>query len=106
ERLREVRLRVEERRRELEKAILQLDRLGIQAETAEARAGLLGVRRSLGADGEEAADIVSSMEEGLKTISTTPVRTVLDPLRRAVRDLCTAPGKPAKLSVIGAGGLL
>jgi two-component system chemotaxis sensor kinase CheA len=102
ERLREVRLRVEERRRELEKAVLQLDRLGIQAETAEARAVLLGVRRSLGADGEEAADIVSSMEEGLKTISTTPVRTVLDPLRRAVRDLCKATGKQARLSVVGA----
>ena len=102
ERLREVRLRVEERRRELERAVLQLDRLGIQAETAEARAVLLAVRRSLGADGEEAADIVSSMEEGLKTISTTPVRTVLDPLRRAVRDLCKATGKQAKLSVVGA----
>jgi two-component system chemotaxis sensor kinase CheA len=102
ERLREVRLRVEERRREVEKAVLQLDRLGIQAETAEARALLLGVRRALGADGEEAADIVSSMEEGLKTISTTPVRTVIDPLRRAVRDLCKATGKQAKLSVVGA----
>ena len=102
ERLREVRLRVEERRRELEKAILQLDRLGIQAETAEARALLLGVRRSLGADGEEAADIVVSMEEGLKAISTMPVRTVLDPLRRAVRDLCKATGKQAKLAVVGA----
>ena len=102
ERLREVRLRVEERRRELEKAILQLDRLGIQAETAEARALLLGVRRSLGADGEEAADIVASMEEGLKAISTVPVRTVLDPLRRAVRDLCKATGKQARLAVVGA----
>src|SRR3989475_12232574 len=102
ERLREVRLRVEERRRELEKAILQLDRLGIQAETAEARALLPGVRRSLGADGEEAADIVASMEEGLKAISTVPVRTVLDPLRRAVRDLCKATGKQARLAVVGA----
>src|SRR5207248_6705320 len=37
ERLREVRLRLDERRRDLEKAVLQLDRLGIQAETAEAR---------------------------------------------------------------------
>jgi two-component system, chemotaxis family, sensor kinase CheA len=102
ERLREVRLRLDERRRELEKAVLQLDRLGIQAETAEARAVLLGVRRALGGDGEEAADIVASMEDGLKAISTMPVRTVLDPLRRAVRDLCKATGKQAKLSVIGA----
>ncbi|OLD46715.1 MAG: hybrid sensor histidine kinase/response regulator, partial [Chloroflexi bacterium 13_1_40CM_2_68_14] len=78
------------------------DRLGIQAETAEARALLLGVRRSLGADGEEAADIVASMEEGLKAISTVPVRTVLDPLRRAVRDLCKATGKQARLAVVGA----
>ena len=97
-----MRLRLDERRRDLEKAVLQLDRLGIQAETAEARAVLLGVRRALGGDGEEAADIVASMEDGLKAISTMPVRTVIDPLRRAVRDLCKATGKQAKLSVVGA----
>ena len=101
ERLREVRLRMEERRRELERAVHQLDRMGIQAETAEARALLLGVRSSLGNDGEEAADIVVSMEEGLKAISTMPVRTVIEPLRRAVRDLCKATGKQARLSVAG-----
>ncbi len=100
-RLREVRLRIEERRRELDRAVHQLDRLGIQAETAEARAVLLGVRRSLGADGEEAADIVASMEDGLKAISTMPVRTVIEPLRRAVRDLCKATGKQARLAVVG-----
>jgi two-component system, chemotaxis family, sensor kinase CheA len=102
ERLREVRLRIDERRRELEKALQQLDRLGIQAETAEARAVLLGLRRALGSDGEEAADIVVSMEDGLKAISTMPVRTVLEPLRRAVRDICKATGKLARLSVVGA----
>ncbi len=102
ERLREVRLRIEERRREIDKALQQLDRLGIQAETAEARSVLLGVRRALGADGEEAADIVASMEDGLKTISTMPVRTVIEPLRRAVRDICKATGKQAKLAVVGA----
>ena len=102
ERLREVRLRIEERRREIDKAVQQLDRLGIQAETAEARAVLLGVRRSLGADGEEAADIVLSIEDGLKAISTMPVRNVIEPLRRAVRDICMATGKQAKLSVVGA----
>jgi chemotaxis protein histidine kinase CheA len=102
ERLREVRLRLEERRRELDKAVHQLDRLGIQAETAEARAVLLAVRRFLGADGEEAADIVVSMEDGLKVISTMPVRTVIEPLRRAIRDLCKATGKEARLSVAGA----
>jgi chemotaxis protein histidine kinase CheA len=101
ERLREVRLRLEERRRELDRAVHQLDRLGIQGETAEARAVLLGVRRSLGSDGEEAADIVASMEDGLKAISTMPVRTVIEPLRRAVRDLCKATRKEARLSVAG-----
>jgi two-component system, chemotaxis family, sensor kinase CheA len=102
ERLREVRLRLEERRREIDKAVQQLDRLGIQMETAEARSVLLGVRRALGADGEEAADIVASMEDGLKTISTMPVRTAIEPLHRAVRDICKATGKRAKLAVVGA----
>jgi len=102
ERLREVRLRLEERRREIDKALQQLDRLGIQAETAEARSVLLGVRRALGADGEEAADIVASMEDGLKTISTMPVRTAIEPLHRAVRDICKATGKRARLAVVGA----
>jgi two-component system, chemotaxis family, sensor kinase CheA len=102
ERLRELRLRVEERRRDLEKALAQLSRMGMQAETAEARALLMGVSRALGADGEEAADIVTSMEEGLKSITTVPVRTVLEPLRRAVRDLCKQTGKQVRLSVVGA----
>jgi chemotaxis protein histidine kinase CheA len=102
ERLREVRLRIDERRREIERALQQLDRLGIQAETAEARSQLMGVRRALGSDGEEAADIVASMEDGLKAISTMPVRTVIEPLHRAVRDLCKANGKQVRLSVVGA----
>ncbi len=102
ERLREVRLRLEERRRELAKVVQHLDRLGMQAETAEARGGLLGAHTALSADGEEAADIVASMEDGLKAISTMPVRNVIEPLRRAVRDLCKGTGKQAKLSVVGA----
>src|SRR5437763_11213829 len=71
-------------------------------ETADTRAALLNVRRALGADSEEAADIVSTMEDGLKAISTMPVRTVIEPLRRAVRDLTKATGKLARLSVVGA----
>src|SRR5205814_8620508 len=79
ERLREVRLRLEERRRELERALSQLARLGILAQTAEVRALLMGVQRALHADGEEAGDIVASMEDELKVICTLPVRTVLEP---------------------------
>src|SRR5262249_44303315 len=96
ERLREVRLRIDERRRELDRAAQHL------GSAADARVALTNLRRALGADGEEAADIVSAMEEGLKAISTMPVRTVIEPLRRAGRDLCKATGKMARLSVVGA----
>ncbi|HYV68364.1 MAG TPA: response regulator [Myxococcales bacterium] len=101
ERLREVRLRLEERRRELERALAQLAKLGILAQTAEVRALLMGVQRALHADGEEAGDIVASMEDELKAICTLPVRTVLEPLRRSVRDLCKQSGKQARLSIVG-----
>src|SRR5438105_12229631 len=101
ERLREVRLRLEERRRELERGISQLARLGILAQTAEVRALLMGVQRALSADGDEAGDIVASMEDELKAICTLPVRTVLEPLRRSVRDLCKQSGKLARLSIVG-----
>jgi len=101
ERLREVRLRLEERRRELERGLSQLARLGILAQTAEVRALLMGIQRALSADGEEAGDIVASMEDELKAICTLPVRTVLEPLRRSVRDLCKQSGKLARLSIVG-----
>ncbi|HWE24432.1 MAG TPA: response regulator, partial [Myxococcales bacterium] len=101
ERLREIRLRVEERRRDVARAIQQLAKLGMLAETAESRALLMGVQRALSADGEEAGDIVASMEEQLKAICTLPLRTVLEPLRRSVRDLCKESGKQARLSVVG-----
>jgi len=105
ERFREVRLRLDERRRDLDRTLAQLAHQGgftATAETAETRAMLLGLRRALGSDSEEAADIVATMEDGLKAISTMPVRTVLEPLRRAVRDLCQATGKLVRLSVVGA----
>lgn len=101
ERLREVRLRLDDRRRELEIALASVQRIAAQAQTAEAR-GLVGsVVRALGEDGDEAADVVSSLEEGLKSISTLPLRTVLDPLQRTVRDLSRRSGKEARLSVVG-----
>jgi chemotaxis protein histidine kinase CheA len=103
ERLRELRLRLDERRRETEKGVGQLSRLGIFTEAAETRALLMGVSRAVALDGEEASDIIASMEEGLKAISTLPVSTVLEPLRRSLRDLCKHAGKEAHLSVIGDG---
>ena len=59
------------------------------------------VQRGLSADIEEASDIVASLEDGLKAISTQPMRTILEPLRRAVRDLCRQSDKDVALSVVG-----
>ncbi|WP_141621522.1 response regulator [Myxococcus sp. AB036A] len=102
ERLREVRLRVEERGRELERVAVLLAKQGLLAETAEARTALSGTARSLRTDGEETSDIVDALEDGLKAITTRPVRTILDPLQRMVRDLSRQLGKEARLSVVGA----
>ena len=94
ERLREVRLRLEERQRELERGLQKLGSGGV-------RAALGSVSRGVTSDIEETSDIVASLEDGLKAISTQPLRTILDPLRRAVRDLCRQSGKGATFSVIG-----
>jgi two-component system, chemotaxis family, sensor kinase CheA len=102
ERLREVRLRVEERSRELERVSSLLAKQGLLAETAEARTLLSGTGRSLRTDGEETSDIVDALEDGLKAITTRPTRTILDPLQRMVRDLSRQLGKEARLSVVGA----
>ncbi|NTX53703.1 response regulator [Myxococcus sp. CA039A] len=101
ERLREVRLRVEERGRELDRVVTVLAKQGLLAETAEARTLLSGTSRSLRTDGEETSDIVDALEDGLKAITTRPVRTILDPLQRMVRDLSRQLGKEARLSVVG-----
>ncbi|MFL5348886.1 MAG: response regulator [Hyalangium sp.] len=102
ERLREVRLRQEERSRELERVVALLARQGLLAETAEARTLLAGVGRAMRSDGEETSDIVDALEDGLKAITTRPVRTILEPLQRMVRDLSRNLGKEARLSVVGA----
>jgi chemotaxis protein histidine kinase CheA len=102
ERLREVRLRMEERSRELDRVVTLLAKQGLLAETAEARTLLSGVGRAMRSDGEETADIVDALEEGLKAITTRPVRTILEPLQRMVRDLSRQLGKEARLSVVGA----
>lgn len=101
ERLREVRLRLDERRRDLERVVQALTKVGLLSQTAEARAALLAVTQGLGADSEESGAIVDALEEGLKAVSTLPLSTVLEPLHRAVRDLCRSLGKRAHLSVVG-----
>jgi len=61
ERLREVRLRLDERRREIDRAPAQLSMPALAPTTFEVRAVLIAARRALGADAEEAADVVASM---------------------------------------------
>ncbi len=101
ERMREVRLRLDERRRELERAVHALTQAGLLSQTAEVRAQLLGISHGLSADSEESGAVVQALEEGLKAVSTLPLSTVLEPLHRAVRDLCRALGKRARLSIVG-----
>ena len=109
ERLRELRLRLDDRRRDLENTV---NLIGAERESsgpgasprthsADLRAAMGSVIRALRDDGQEAEDVVATLEEGLKSISTLPLRTVLDPLQRTVRDLCRRSRKEARLSVVG-----
>jgi chemotaxis protein histidine kinase CheA len=101
ERLRELRLRLDEQKREVERHVRALDRAH-RADPAEMRAQLVAVSRALGVDSAEASDIVDGLEQELKAIATLPLHTVLDPLQRAVRDLCRQLGKEARLALVGA----
>jgi two-component system chemotaxis sensor kinase CheA len=102
ERLREFRMRLEDRLRDLSKAVDLLSARELLAPTARARAVLSAVSAGVRSDGHEASDIVDSLEEGLKSITTRPVRTILEPLQRMVRDLSRQLGKQARLAVVGA----
>jgi chemotaxis protein histidine kinase CheA len=102
ERMREMRLRMAERRRILDSTIAQVTKLAAIPETASVYTQLVAVRRALQTDGEELGEMVDSLEGGIKGICTLPVRTIVEPLHRAVRDLCRMTGKEAGLSVVGA----
>jgi two-component system chemotaxis sensor kinase CheA len=102
ERLREFRMRLEDRLRDIGKVVELLSARELVAPTARARATLASVTAGVRSDGHEASDIVDSLEEGLKSITTRPVRTILEPLQRMVRDLSRQLGKSSRLSVVGA----
>jgi chemotaxis protein histidine kinase CheA len=57
-------------------------------------------------DGQETFEVIAALENGVKQICTLPVRTVLDPLHRAVRDLCRATSRRARLSIVGGDAVL
>lgn len=101
DRLREVRLRLDERKHEVDRCIAALGKIAGVSESADARAALKSISRALGTDGNEAAAIVETLEDGVKAICTLPIRTVLDPMERTVRSLARSLGKEARLSVVG-----
>ena len=101
ERLRELRLRLIERQRRLDEVATTLAKYK-DSVPADLLTALQRLDKALGVDGEEAADIVTSLEEGVKAICTLPIRTILEPLQRTVRDLGRQFGKQVKFSVVGA----
>lgn len=101
ERLREVRLRLEERHRELRHLMGELSHPTLQTVAAEISAGLNNTDHALELDCAETGDVVDTLEDHLRAICTLPLDTVVAPLQRLVRDLCRQLGKHARLSVVG-----
>jgi chemotaxis protein histidine kinase CheA len=101
ERLRELRLRLDEQRREVDRALRAFEHKAT-IDGATARGTLTSLARVLGVESEEANDIIDGLEQELKAIATLPLYSVLDPLQRAVRDLCRTLGKEARLAIVGA----
>jgi chemotaxis protein histidine kinase CheA/CheY-like chemotaxis protein len=102
ERMREMRLRMAERRRLADVALAAATKLSHIPETEPIYTQLAAISRALLADGEEIGEVVESLEQGIKTMCTLPLRTIAEPLHRSVRDLCRSTGKEASLSVVGA----
>ena len=101
ESLRELRLELDQRRVQVARALDASMRLP-RAQTAELRNQLSLLDRALRADGESAAAVLEALEEGIRTVFLQPLRTVLEPLHRSVRDQCRSTGKEAALSIVGA----
>lgn len=99
--LRELRLQLGDRRRALRQSLIAAERLP-KGQTGELRTLLASLDRGLGADEELAGDILQNLEESLRTVFLQPLRTVLEPLHRGVRDQCRSVGKEAALSIVGA----
>jgi chemotaxis protein histidine kinase CheA len=106
EHLRDLHLRIDARARELAQLLESADALLSTPKLRPLRGRLSELRGGLVADGEETSEVVTALENGIKRICTLPVRTVLDPLHRAVRDLCRASGRRARLSIVGGDAVL
>jgi len=99
ERVRELRMRLDGRRRALDKFMTARD---ADRGSVDPWDVIEQTRRGLRIDAEEAADTVTMLEESIRSIATQPTRIILDPLSRAVRDLARALGKEASFNVVGA----
>lgn len=106
EHLRDLHLRIDTRARELARILDSADALLAAPPLRPLRARLDELGRGLAIDGEETFELIAALEDGIKRICTLPVRTVLDPLHRAVRDLCRATGRRARLSIVGGDAVL
>ncbi len=100
ERLRDLRLRLEERHQALTAHLETLARLRLPA-LASLRLALDGEAALLGADADGLGEALESLEGSLKAVATTPVHELFAPLHRVVRDLARQLGKEAVLRVAG-----
>ena len=106
EQLRDLHLRLDARARDLSRLLAGADPLLSAPALRPLRARLAELGRGLAGDGQETSEVIAALEHDVKRICTLPVRTVLDPLHRAVRDLCRASGRRARLSVVGGDEVL
>jgi two-component system chemotaxis sensor kinase CheA len=106
EHLRDLQLRIDARARELARVLETAESLLEGPRLRPLRARLADLRGGLAGDAEETAEVIAALDDGVKRICTLPVRAVLDPLHRAVRDLCRASGRRARLSIIGGDAVL
>ena len=95
--VREIFRRVDEHARELG-GISSAHGAGVDPQT---RARLRELGRALAFTSREAADVAETLEEDVKGLATVPLHTILEPMHRAVRDLCRKHEKEAWLSVVG-----
>lgn len=95
--VREVFQRFEEHSRDLGRLAKGL---GVDVD-AQVRTRLAEVARSLAFTSREASSVAETLEEDMKELATMPAHTILEPMHRAVRDLCRKHGKEATLSVVG-----
>lgn len=98
ERLRELKLRLERRRRDLVDAS---ERLKKGERATDVLTLIERITGELASDAEEAGHVVESTEESVKGIGTLPVQLLFEPLRRAARDVAREAEKEVKLSLVG-----